>query len=73
MGLPIYPKFKERKTFDLKKLHKKIGRLLVITPSDSDLQEGNFISQLWFQDEKNVLWLIAEWDALKFGTKKKKK
>lgn len=65
--------FKEIKSFDLKDLHKKFGRIILQEPTDSCIQEGNFMSRLWFQTGENLehLWLIAKWDSRHHSSNKK--
>lgn len=57
MGSPwTYPEF------ELKDLHKKIGQLLVISPTESCIAEGDFMEQVWFCDGKRNMYLIYETD-----------
>lgn len=58
----IPPKFEEITEFKWRDLHKKIGQIVVIECGDSDINEGNFINQVWFRDQDNKLWLLHEWD-----------
>lgn len=46
--------------FDPKELHKKHGRLICSSTTDSDIQEGNLISQIWFQCETGNYLLLEE-------------
>lgn len=49
--------------FNWKDLHKKIGQMFFVECSDSDIQEGNFLNQLWFMDEDHTFYLLQEWDV----------
>jgi hypothetical protein len=46
-------------SFDLKDLHKKIGQLIYMEPTDSDINEGQLTSQLWFRTE-DAWYLLYE-------------
>lgn len=46
--------------FEMKDLHKKIGQLIWMEATDSDIHEGNFMNQLWFRDDKYNMYLIFE-------------
>lgn len=46
-------------------LHDKIGQFKFIRPSDSDINEGNFMARLWFMDKECSIYLINEWDLRK--------
>ena len=50
--------FPRIKPFVWKDLHKKIGQILVISPTDSDLQEGNFMECVYFRTEKEMFLLF---------------
>ncbi len=64
MGFPASKPWKEVTEFKTSDLHKKIGQIVVIEPTDSDLQEtGESIRQVWFRTEDQVLWLLWEEDA----------
>jgi len=63
MGFAVFdPPFIE--DFDINILNKKIGRLLVSMPTDSDIQEGYFTAKLWFFSEDGKMYLIKEWKAI---------
>lgn len=49
--------------FHFRELHKKIGQLIYMEPSESDIAEGNFMAKLWFRDDKMNLYLIHEHDV----------
>jgi hypothetical protein len=56
-----YPEIKKEIDFDIKDLHKKIGQIIVMEPSDSDLQEGGpFNTQVWLVDSNQTWWLLGE-------------
>lgn len=61
MGFAL-PNWKTIRTFDLKELHKRIGRILIIDDGDSDLQEKGYAArQIWFHDvDKNAMYLVGE-------------
>lgn len=63
MGFPIN-EFNVSRVFDWKELHKKIGRIVVTQPTDSDIQEGQYLVQLWFvtheENEGPKMYLLAE-------------
>lgn len=54
------PNYKTVKTFDWPQLNKKIGQIIVSEPTDSDLQEGQSLTQVWFIEEDSTMWLLAE-------------
>jgi hypothetical protein len=63
MGFAVFdPPTKEE--FDINELHKKVGRMIVTMPTDSDLQEGMFMAKLWFMCENGKMYLIKEWKAI---------
>jgi hypothetical protein len=53
------------KKFSYQDLHKKFGRIIYHEPCDSDLQEGNFMAQLWFVTSDMKMYLLGEWDTRK--------
>lgn len=55
-----YPEVRKVKKFDMKELHKKIGQILVMDPTDSDIAEGYFMRQVWFVDESKTFYLLSE-------------
>lgn len=48
--------------FDIADLHKKVGQILVIRPTDSDLQEGLTKTQVYFVDSDRNFYLLDELD-----------
>jgi hypothetical protein len=52
-------KLVEKSKFEWKDLHKKVGRIIVQEPTDSDLQEGLRHTQVWFIDENMTAWLLV--------------
>lgn len=60
MGFPVLPTFKEIKKFKWTDMHKKIGRIIVYEPTDSDIQEGMLKTQVWFVTEDGTMYLLAE-------------
>ncbi len=52
--------FKEITKFDWKDLHGKFGVFMWLEPTDSDLQESQFMKQLWFRDKEMNLYLVHE-------------
>lgn len=54
--------FTNIESFDWKELHKQVGQVVVIEPSESDIHEGNFMSQVWFMTKGMKLYLLDEWD-----------
>lgn len=55
--------FEVIKTFDIKDLHKKIGQLLIAEPTDSDIQEGQSKTQIYFvpiEEKTPIFYLLAE-------------
>lgn len=46
--------------FDNKDLNKKIGKLIYVEASDSDIQEGYRMNRLWFFDGKKMYLLFEE-------------
>lgn len=59
----IYPEIDERRNFGWSELHKKIGQIINLEPTDSDIQEGNTKTQIFLVDEKGVWWLLREFDT----------
>lgn len=59
----IHFEIPHHRTWKPKKLHQKMGKMLFVEPSDSDIQEGNFMAQLWFVDMKMHCYLIQEYDV----------
>lgn len=55
-------------SFEMRELHKKVGQLIFVGLTDSDIAEDNFVEQLWFRDDKNNLYLILEIDSRKTET-----
>ena len=58
-------KYREHKTWNPEDLNKKIGQIILLNPVDSDIQEGNYIAQLWFMESDHTMWLLQEWDVRK--------
>lgn len=58
------PIFKKVLKLDPEQLHKKIGQMIYVEPGDSDINEGNFMAELWFCDGMTI-YLIDEWDTRK--------
>lgn len=52
-------------TFEMKDLHKKIGQLYWVEPTESDIAEGMFEAVLWFRDDKQNLYKLIEKDIRK--------
>lgn len=50
---------------DIKKLNKKVGKIIVTEPTESDVAEGSFMAQVWFFCENGRMYLIKEWDVRK--------
>lgn len=60
----IYNPYTEMpKSFAWKDLHKKSGTFIYCEPTDSDINEGFFMEQLWFMDTDYKQWLIMEKDV----------
>lgn len=57
----INPPFKYPK-FEMKDLHKKVGVLAYMEPTESDIAEGDFMAQLWLRDMEYNMYLIWERD-----------
>jgi len=53
------------KTFTWSTLHKKVVQIVVSEPTDSDINEGNFMAQVMAMDDKLNLYVIDEWDIRK--------
>lgn len=47
---------------NLKKLHKKFGQLIVSMPTESDVNEGNYLAHLYFRDDEGNVYLLLEND-----------
>ena len=60
MGFPVFPKIEEVTKFTWKDLHQKVGKIVVMEPSDSDLQEGWFKTQVWFYTSDHKMYLLSE-------------
>lgn len=60
MGLPIYPEMKHHYGFKWKDLHGKVGQIVVMEPTDSDLAEGSLPTHVWFVDADRNMYLLAE-------------
>ena len=43
---------------DWKKLHRKIGQIIVLYPTESCIHEGNFMEQILFRTEKEMFILF---------------
>lgn len=54
--------FKHINDWKPEELHNKFGRFKLYEPGDGDINEGNFMAQLWFVDEQMNIYLIDEWD-----------
>lgn len=61
MGFAELPEIEESIEFDINDLHKKIGQILVINPTESDIAEGGqMFTEVWFVDENRKYWLICQ-------------
>lgn len=63
----IKENFKTINNFSLDELHKKVGQILFIEPSESDMAEGNFNQQLLFIDENKNVYILFEDDIRNGG------
>lgn len=61
----IYPDINLVKTFKWKDLHKKVGQIIVQEPTDSDLQEGLFVTLILFIDKDRNYYLLDEFKGEK--------
>jgi len=52
---PVEPK----KIKSWRDVHKKIGQIIVLTPGDSDYQEGNFMEEILFRTESEVFLIFS--------------
>lgn len=64
MGLSMSP-LKYIEEFDYKDLHKKVGKLIVLEPTESDTAEGNGFKEVWFMDEDLNMYLIKKVKTIK--------
>lgn len=60
--------FPKPSKFKWKTLNGKVGIIYVITPTDSCIQEGDFMAKVYFRTEKKV-FLLKEWDIREEGEK----
>jgi len=58
-----YPEIEQRIEFNTQELHKKIGQIIILNPTDSDIQEGgNLLREIWLVDENHIWWLLGTED-----------
>jgi len=69
----------EKRDFKYSDIHKMVGQIIFMEPSDSDINEGNFMAQVWFVaygkgKEKfkglPTWYLLSEWDTRKQNEEK---
>jgi hypothetical protein len=58
-----FPEFKTVTKFEWKDLHKMIGQIIHIEPTESDIAEGDYKAKTWFVTDKLTWYLLDERDA----------
>jgi len=52
--------FKIITEFDWKDLHKKVGQIIYVEPTESDIAEGDFKTKVYFVDENFNMFLLKD-------------
>lgn len=63
--------FPEISQFEWKDLHKKIGQVYVLSPTESDIAEGDFFERVYFRTEKEMYVLFERDTRLSVNTEKR--